>query len=145
MGFIYNNRNVREGIMQALEQPEKEATQSVETIIQRCFGKSLKMRYGLPYYYLNKLSRLIVTRRAIDSFSHDCYYELMRQTKELCPELMFSEDWKNLCHLAVSNGLFLLGGVARKKAIESSYINAESNSATINDIKDAFKASVYII
>lgn len=142
MGLSHVKENIRYKIEEALKLPEKDSIQSTEAIIQRHFKRALNKKYGLPHDYISKLSTLVVTRRKCYRFLYDSYNELMEHTKELSPELMPSEDWKNLSYLMISTGLFQLGGVARDKAIESAYISAEKKKKPLIAVEDAFKASI---
>ena len=111
-------------------------------LLDRAFHNGLPADRGLPADYIREFLCAVEKRRSFDVASNEKSRALTKQTRRLSVTCLPSIRWISLYHVSVRNGLFMTGGAAREKAIESAYHEAACSSADTECLVRAFKAGI---
>lgn len=114
----------------------------IEDSILRYSRLPFRIYRHLPKELIRDFSQIITLRRLNCDIDPDLYQNLMTKINLLQPALLTTIIWNNLCYISIINGLFKIGWLFRKKAIDSAYLYASNTKANLNNLLDGFKAAM---
>ena len=137
-----NERKIKRELDDILVLPEKRACSAAGIILKKYFFYYWSKKHGLPRKHIKDIADFIVSRRKWILLPEEEYESLIKQAKELSFVRFRSSEWKKLSFLAMANGLFRLSAVYRDKAIEYACHQTRYTSASLENLKEVFKAAV---
>lgn len=111
-------------------------------LLDRSFNNGLPADRGLPADYIREFLCAIEKRLSLDVAFDEESRALIQRTRGLPHTCLPSIRWILLYYASIRNGLFMVGGAVREKAIESAYNEATCSSAGTECLVRAFKAGI---
>lgn len=118
------------------------AARAGESDLAGIFNRDLAKRSGLPGTYIEELLRTVEATRSLVSIEWNHAHSLTDETRRLDATVLSRSAWLLLCHLCIRNGLFEVGEIVRRKAIESAYQEGFDDGGGIDSLVDTFKAGI---
>jgi len=133
---------VQQKLIAAVAFLEQGAADRAVALLDCAFNDGLPADRGLPGDYIREFLFAVEKRRSFDVASDEESRALMQRTRGLPDTCLPSIRWILLYYASIRNGLFMVGGAVREKAIESAYHEAACSSADTDCLVRAFKAGI---